>query len=162
MPVLFPDHTGNERKRWRPAKEMKKTSRAILLEIVRSFVFVHENSLCAERNARHRIKIGSDGMIQAAQNAYTLPYAVHLCAHVFRTQNHIGFKSTFKAKRLKEIFESLTDDEKNILTDACKMYVLKGEHVHVLKGEVFNIKITYPFDMKVAQSLIGATEDLEG
>jgi len=42
MPVLFPDHTGNERKRWRPAKEMKKTSRAILLEIVRSFVFVHE------------------------------------------------------------------------------------------------------------------------
>jgi 2-C-methyl-D-erythritol 4-phosphate cytidylyltransferase len=69
---------------------------------------------------------------------------------------------SFKAKRLKEIFESLTDEEKNILTDACKMYVLKGEHVHVLKGEVFNIKITYPFDMKVAQSLIGAAEDLEG
>ncbi len=69
---------------------------------------------------------------------------------------------SFKAKRLKEIFESLTDEEKNILTDACKMYVLKGEHVHVLKGEVFNIKITYPFDMKVAQSLIGATDDLEG
>ena len=41
------------------------------------------------------------------------------------------------------------------------MYVLKGEYVHVLKGEVFNIKITYPFDMKVAQSLIGAAEDLE-
>ena len=69
---------------------------------------------------------------------------------------------SFKAKRLKEIFESLTDEEKDILTDACKMYVLKGEHVHVLMGEVFNIKITYPFDMKVAQSLIGASEDLEG
>lgn len=65
---------------------------------------------------------------------------------------------SFKAKRLKEIFESLTEEEKNILTDACKMYVLKGEHVHVLMGEVFNIKITYPFDMKVAQSLIGEEE----
>ncbi len=62
---------------------------------------------------------------------------------------------SFKAKRLKEIFESLSDEEKNILTDACKMYVLKGERVHVLMGEVFNIKITYPFDMKVAQALIG-------
>lgn len=61
---------------------------------------------------------------------------------------------SFKAKRLKEVFASLSDEEKNILTDACKMFVLKGEHVHVLQGEVFNIKITYPFDMKVAQSLL--------
>ncbi len=68
---------------------------------------------------------------------------------------------SFKAKRLKEIFESLSEEEKSILTDACKMYVLKGEHVHVLKGEVFNIKITYPFDMRVAQSLIGCADELE-
>ena len=53
------------------------------------------------------------------------------------------------------------EEEKSILTDACKMYVLKGEHVHVLKGEVFNIKITYPFDMRVAQSLIGCADELE-
>ena len=62
---------------------------------------------------------------------------------------------SFRAKHLKEVFASLTEQEKSILTDACKMYVLKGEHVHLLEGEVFNIKITYPFDMKVAQSLIG-------
>ena len=33
--------------------------------------------------------------------------------------------------------------------------VLKGEHVHLVQGEVFNIKITYPYDITVAQALLG-------
>ena len=64
----------------------------------------------------------------------------------------------FKAKRLKEIYLSLTPEEKASLTDACKMYVIKGEPVHLVKGEVFNIKITYPFDMKIAQALLNDPE----
>lgn len=61
---------------------------------------------------------------------------------------------SFKAKRLKEHYLSLTDDEKNILTDAAKIYLLKGEPVHLVRGEVFNIKITYPYDLTVAETLI--------
>lgn len=61
---------------------------------------------------------------------------------------------SFKAKRLKEICNSLTDDEKEILTDACKIYTLKGEPVSLVKGEVFNIKITYPYDLKMAGILL--------
>ena len=61
---------------------------------------------------------------------------------------------TFRAKKLKEVYESLTEEEKSILTDACKIYVLKGEPVYLVEGEVFNIKITYPYDMRVAETLI--------
>lgn len=61
---------------------------------------------------------------------------------------------SFKAEKLKCIYESLTAQEKEILTDACKIFVIKGEDVRLVQGEVYNIKITYPYDLKVAESLI--------
>lgn len=61
---------------------------------------------------------------------------------------------TFKAKKLKELYLSLSDEEKEILTDASKIFVIKGEKVYLVQGEVFNIKITYPYDLRVAESLI--------
>lgn len=61
---------------------------------------------------------------------------------------------SFNAKKLKGLYESLTDNEKDVLTDACKIFSIKGEPVHLVQGEVFNIKITYPFDLKVAQTMI--------
>ena len=62
---------------------------------------------------------------------------------------------SFKAKRLRELYESLTDEEKEILTDACKIYALKKEPVRLVDGEVSNIKITYPHDLRVAESILG-------
>ena len=62
---------------------------------------------------------------------------------------------SFRAKRLKELYQELSREEKEILTDACKILVLKGEHVHLVQGEVFNIKITYPYDITVAKALLG-------
>lgn len=61
---------------------------------------------------------------------------------------------TFKAKKLKELYLSLSEEEKEILTDASKIFVIKGEEVYLVEGEVFNIKITYPYDLRVAESLI--------
>lgn len=65
---------------------------------------------------------------------------------------------SFRAKRLKEIYGALTEEEKAVLTDACKILVLKGEHVHLVQGEEFNIKITYPYDLVVAKTLLGLAE----
>ena len=62
---------------------------------------------------------------------------------------------SFRAKHLKEIYESLSDEEKKILTDACKILVIKGEQVHLVDGEESNIKITYPYDLRVAEALLG-------
>jgi 2-C-methyl-D-erythritol 4-phosphate cytidylyltransferase len=62
---------------------------------------------------------------------------------------------SFKAAHLRELYESLTEKEKDILTDACKILVIKGEQVHLVEGEVSNIKITYPYDLRVAEALLG-------
>lgn len=61
---------------------------------------------------------------------------------------------SFKALKLKKMYETLTDEEKDILTDAAKIFVIKGEPVALVEGETFNIKITYPYDLRIAKSLL--------
>ena len=61
---------------------------------------------------------------------------------------------TFRVKRFRELYQRLTEEEKAVLTDACKIFVLNGEKVYLAEGEIFNIKITYPYDLKVAESLM--------
>ena len=55
-----------------------------------------------------------------------------------------------------ELKEKLTEARSD--SDACKILVMKGEHVHLVQGETFNIKITYPYDMTVAKALLGLEE----
>ena len=62
---------------------------------------------------------------------------------------------SFRAKKLRELYQSLSEEEKEILTDATKILIMRGEQVHLVDGEVFNIKITYPYDLRVAESLLG-------
>lgn len=61
---------------------------------------------------------------------------------------------SFKAKKLKELYANLTVDEKSKLTDAAKIFVLQGEKVHLVHGENSNVKITYPYDIAVAEALL--------
>ena len=61
---------------------------------------------------------------------------------------------SFRAKKLRDIYESLTAAEKQILTDASKILVLKGEKVQLVEGDVTNIKITYPSDIRLAEALM--------
>ncbi len=60
---------------------------------------------------------------------------------------------SFKAMVFKNIYTSLTDDEKEKLTDACKALVLKGQTVRLVEGDVSNIKITHPVDLIVAKAI---------
>lgn len=61
---------------------------------------------------------------------------------------------SFNIKLLKGFFESLTEEEKGILTDACKALVIKGTPVHLVRGEGYNMKITTQYDLKVANGLV--------
>ena len=61
---------------------------------------------------------------------------------------------SFKAKLLRDTYMSLSDEEKDILTDAAKILVIKGMDVRLVQGETFNIKITYPYDLRIARSLL--------
>lgn len=61
---------------------------------------------------------------------------------------------TFNIKKLMELFDSLTKKEKEILTDGCKIFSLKGENVGLVDGEVYNIKLTTLYDLKIARAIL--------
>ena len=58
-----------------------------------------------------------------------------------------------------KLVDDLTDDEKEILTDAAKIFVLKGKDVALVDGDVTNIKITYPYDLKLANTILNDKND---
>ncbi|WP_040207124.1 IspD/TarI family cytidylyltransferase [Neobacillus jeddahensis] len=61
---------------------------------------------------------------------------------------------SFHINTLLNYYNKLTDEQKEILTDACKICSLYGEKVSLVKGEVFNIKVTTPYDLKVANAIL--------
>jgi 2-C-methyl-D-erythritol 4-phosphate cytidylyltransferase len=65
---------------------------------------------------------------------------------------------SFRINLLKRLYESLTDEEKNILTDACKICVVRDHPVHLVMGEVTNMKITTKGDYEVAKALVGVVD----
>lgn len=61
---------------------------------------------------------------------------------------------SFNLNKLKSFYDKLNDEDKQNLTDACKVFTLNGEDVAIVEGEVSNIKITYSFDLNVANYII--------
>lgn len=61
---------------------------------------------------------------------------------------------TFNIKKLMSLFDSLTKKEKEILTDGCKIFSIKGEDVALVDGEVYNIKLTTLYDLKIAEAIL--------
>lgn len=61
---------------------------------------------------------------------------------------------SFKMSMIKKLYYDLTDAEKSILTDACKICVVRNVPVKLVCGEVSNLKITTIDDMKMAKAMI--------
>ena len=61
---------------------------------------------------------------------------------------HVQTPQTFRALKLRELYNSLTEEEKNSLTDCSKIFLYKNEKVAIIKGDRKNIKITYQSDVK--------------
>lgn len=66
---------------------------------------------------------------------------------------------SFKIIKLLDVYSKLTDEEKEILTDACKIFTIKGLDVGVVSGEPYNMKITNQFDYKLARFMVEKGED---
>lgn len=62
---------------------------------------------------------------------------------------------SFRIQLLKKLYNNLSEEEKEILTDACKICVLQNYPVHLVMGEYTNLKITTPGDYKIAQAMVG-------
>ncbi len=65
---------------------------------------------------------------------------------------------SFNINLFKELYASLSDGEKAILTDACKICVVRDRPVFLVEGSYTNIKVTTPGDYKIAQAMVGKTE----
>ncbi len=65
---------------------------------------------------------------------------------------------SFRAALLRDEYRKLSEEEKEILTDACKILSMKGIPVRLVRGEVYNIKITFPSDLRMAEKLLGSEE----
>lgn len=61
---------------------------------------------------------------------------------------------SFLLAELRRTVESLTPEETQTLTDACKIYAVRGKPVRMVTGSPANIKITYPADLPVAEAIL--------
>lgn len=66
---------------------------------------------------------------------------------------------TFRCKEFLNLYDNLNAEEKMILTDACKIFVIKNKKVGLAKGEYSNIKVTTVTDLKVAHSMLKEIEN---
>lgn len=119
---------------------------------VRPFVthrIIEENIKAAEEfGACDTVVPATDTIVEAVDNAT-------ISSIPDRSKMYQGqTPQSFKALKLKNMYESLSDEEKDILTDAAKIFVIKGEKVALVQGETYNMKITYPYDLRVAKSLL--------
>lgn len=65
---------------------------------------------------------------------------------------------SFKINKLYSLITELSEEEKNILTDAAKIFILKNQKVVLVKGDITNLKITYPYDLKLANLILEGYE----
>ena len=61
---------------------------------------------------------------------------------------------SFNMSMLKKLYHELSEEEKAVLTDACKICVVRNVPVRLVRGEVSNMKITTIDDMKMAQAML--------
>ncbi|MCQ4948500.1 IspD/TarI family cytidylyltransferase [Bittarella massiliensis (ex Durand et al. 2017)] len=62
---------------------------------------------------------------------------------------------SFRISLLKKLYQSLNEEEKAVLTDACKICVVRQTPVRLVEGDVSNLKITTVSDYKIAQAMVG-------
>lgn len=90
----------------------------------------------------------TDTIIQSSNNEYITDVPV-------RNEMYQGqTPQSFKLGEFLKVYNELSDEEKEIVTDACKLFYLKGYKVKLVDGDISNIKITYPFDYKYAQIMM--------
>jgi len=127
---------------------------AVTHDAVRPFLthrILSENIRAAQKSgACDTVIPATDTIVQSTDKTYIT--AIPPRAELYQGQT----PQSFSAKKLRALIDSLTPEEEDSLTDACKIFVIKGEPVELVLGDVANIKITYPFDVKLAKALLEA------
>lgn len=114
-----------------------------------------------EQNIDEGLKYGAvdtvieavDTIVESQDNEFISSIPVR--NHMYQGQT----PQTFNITKLKKLYATLSEEEKIILTDACKIFSIKGEKVKLLRGEIFNIKVTTPYDLNVANAILKGSLD---
>ena len=61
---------------------------------------------------------------------------------------------SFRIGWFEHDYNTLNEEQKKILTDACKIFTLAGRDVHIVKGDSYNLKITTQFDLRLAEAIV--------
>lgn len=61
---------------------------------------------------------------------------------------------SFRVAELRRTIESLTPEQTQVLTDACKIYAVQGKKVRLVEGSAENMKITYASDLPLAEAIL--------
>lgn len=121
-------------------------------DAVRPFVtqrIINENIEAAKKYGAVDTAISATDTIIVSKDGKTIS-EVPIRSEMYQGQT----PQSFRIKDLMGIYSSLTEEEKNILTDACKMFVIKGKQVHIVEGEVYNLKVTTLHDLKMANAIL--------
>lgn len=120
---------------------------------VRPFVSIktiQENIALAKNNdAVDTVVEATDTIVQSLDN--TVITDIPERKYLYQGQT----PQTFKMQDFLNLYDSLSNEDKAILTDACKIFVIKGKQVALAQGDYANIKITTVTDLKIARSMIG-------
>lgn len=114
-----------------------------------------------EENIRFGLLNGAvDTVLEAIDTIVSSTDGTYLSSIPVRSEMYQGqTPQTFNIQKLKQYYSELTAEERSILTDACKIFLLKKDKVKMVRGENFNIKITTPFDLSVANAILKGTLD---
>lgn len=119
---------------------------------VRPFVtlkMISENVDAAEKHGVCDTVIpATDTIVYSENNMYITDIPVR--SNVYQGQT----PQSFKIGLFEKVYNEMTEEEFALVTDACKMFMLKGHEVYLVDGSVSNMKITYPFDYKMAQIMM--------
>ncbi|HFU3730808.1 TPA: 2-C-methyl-D-erythritol 4-phosphate cytidylyltransferase [Streptococcus suis] len=119
---------------------------------VRPFVSlktIQENiSKIATADAVDTVVEATDTIVQSLDNCYITDIPERQFLYQGQTPQ------TFRMNDFLNLYHELNDEQKKVLTDACKIFVLSGKKVALAAGEYSNIKITTVTDLKIARSMI--------
>lgn len=110
---------------------------------------------CKEYGATDTVIPATDTIVEAKDNTTISNIPIRDIMYQGQTPQ------SFNIAKFMEVSNSLTEEEKDILTDAAKIYVLKDQKVGLVMGELYNMKITTMYDLKMANLMLNNIENKE-
>lgn len=67
---------------------------------------------------------------------------------------HAQTPQAFKINAFLDIYHDLSEDEIKLLDEAMMLFYLRNKKVHLFEGDASNFKVTKPFDIKIAETIL--------